>query len=233
MSTPARLAYELKTIVARYPSVALPVQRLRGRGEVLTDDTEIVIESFPRCASSFAVAAFRLAQEPHASRIAHHTHTPAQVLAAARRGVPALVLLRVPEDAVLSHVVFSPELTPETSLRGYIRFHEPLLRARRQFVTGTFEEVTGAFGTVIERVNARFGTSFRPFEHRPEHLERLDREILDDYGSRARTGDDLVRTIPLPSRDRDERKERLRREYRRASGELRARAEAAFTALLP
>lgn len=230
MSRTARLSYEIKTVVARHP-LALPIQRLRRRGEVLGPDTEIVIESFPRCASSFAVAAFRLAQEPHASRIAHHTHAPAQVIAAVRRGVPALVLLREPEEAVLSHVVYTPGLTVAASLRGYVRFHEPLLRYRGGFVVGPFEEVVSDFGAVIERVNARFGTSFRPFEHRPEHLARIDREIEEDYRSRARSSEELERTVPLPTEARRLRKEHLRAEYRAAPEGLRRRAEAAYEAL--
>ncbi|HEU4529010.1 MAG TPA: hypothetical protein VFT80_13910 [Actinomycetota bacterium] len=231
MTAAARVSYHLKTLVARYPTLALPIQRLRGRGEVLADDTEIVIESFPRCASSFAVAAFRLAQEPHASRIAHHTHTPAQVLAATRRRVPTLVLIRSPEDAVLSHVIHTPALTPAVSLRGYVRFHEPLLPHRSGFVVGMFEEVVGDFGAVIERVNHRFGTAFRPFEHRPEHLARLDREIAEDYRSRARSQQDLDRIVPLPSERRREMKDRLRAEYRAVSAGLRRRAEAAYDSL--
>lgn len=225
------LAYELKTLVARYPALALPIQRVRRRGEVLGPDTEIVIESFPRSASSFAVAAFRLAQEPHASRIAHHTHAPAQVIAAVRRGVPALVLIREPEEAVLSHVIYTPGLSPEASLRGYVRFHEPLLPYRHGFVVGLFEEVVSDFGAVIARVNARFGTSFRPFEHRPEHLARIDREIEEDYRSRARTEAELERTVPLPIETRRALKERLRAAYRRTPERLRRRAEAAYELL--
>lgn len=230
MSSVTRLSYELKTIVAR-SQAALPIQRLRRRGEVLGPDTEIVIESFPRCASSFAVAAFRLAQEPHASRIAHHTHAPAQVLAAAKRGVPTLVLLREPEEAVLSHVIHTPGLTPALSLRGYVRFHEPLLPYRDRFVVGLFEEVVSDFGAVIERVNARFGTAFRPFEHRAEHLARIDREIEEDYRSRARSPEELARTVPLPSEERRLLKERLRAAYRDTPERLRRRAEAAYELL--
>jgi hypothetical protein len=223
----------MKTVVARYPALALPLQRVRKRGEVVSEDTQIVIESFPRCASSFAVAAFRLAQEPSPSSIAHHTHTPAQVLEAVRRGLPTLVLTRAPEDAVLSHVIHTPALTPAASLRGYVRFHEPLLPHRAGFVVGLFDEVVTDFGAVIERVNERFGTTFRPFEHRPEHLQRIDREIESDYRSRARSREELDRMVPLPSERRRELKERLRAQYRATPEGLRRRAEAAFTALAP
>jgi hypothetical protein len=92
--------YETKTVLARYPAAALPVQRIRRHGEVVGDATEIVIESFRRCASTFAVAASRLAQEPRPMTIAHHTHMPAQVLQGARRRLPILVLSRAPEGEI-------------------------------------------------------------------------------------------------------------------------------------
>jgi hypothetical protein len=227
------VGYGLKTRLASMPAIALPLARFRGGGEVIGDDTDVVIESFPRCASSFAVAAFRLAQEPRAMRIANHTHMPAQIVVAARRGVPALVLTREPEAAVLSHVIHTPSVTIGASLRGYVRFHEPLLRIRDGFVVGTFDEVVGDFGRVIERLNARFGTSFAPFEHSDANLERLGREIETDYRSRAATEEELERIIPRPSRSRESLKERLREEYGRAPAPLRARAEELFDLLRP
>ena len=197
------LAYGLKSRLAKHPSLALPLARMRGRGEVLGPDTDVVIESFPRCASSFAVAAFRLAQEPRLMRIANHTHMPAQVTAAAARGIPAMVLIREPEATVLSHVIHTPELSVEASLRGYVRFHEPLLEVRDGFVVGTFDEVTSDFGLVIERLNRRFGTSFGGFEHSPANLKRLADEIETDYRSRAALGRGIVRSSSSCERARD------------------------------
>lgn len=228
-----RVAYGLKTRVAAVPSIALPLSRLRGRGEPVGPDTELVIESFPRCASSFAVAAFRLAQEPRSMRIANHTHMPAQVLEAARRGIPAMVLIREPEGAVLSHVIHTPALTVEDSLRGFVRFYEPLRRARDGFVVGTFEEVTRDFGVVIDRLNARFGTRFARFAHTPEHLERLEREIETDYRSRVTSAEELERIVPRPSQAREAIRARLRGEYARAPEGLRRRAIAVYGSLLP
>jgi hypothetical protein len=223
--------YGIKTRAASIPVIALPLARLRGRGEVIGDYTDVVIESFPRCASSFAVAAFRLAQEPRPMRIANHTHMPAQVLVAARRGVPALVLTREPQAAVLSHVIHSPSVSIAASLRGYVRFHESLLGIRDRFVVGTFDEVIADFGTVIDRLNARFGTSFGRFEHSEANLARLNREIESDYRARAATDEELERIIPRPSESRSAMKERLGEEYRRASATLRARADELFELL--
>ncbi len=230
----ADLLYDAKTSLARYPSIALPLQRVRGRGEIIDDRTDVVIEAFPRCASSFAVAAFRLAQEPTATNIAHHTHMPAQVMRAARRGVPTMVLVRPAVDAVVSHVIRSPDLGARAALRGYLRFYEPLLRLRDHYVTTTFDEVIGGFGTAIERLNACFGTSFVPFEHTTENVARIDREIERDYRAREGSGERLEAIIPRPSASRDAVKAEVRaRIGREVSPRMLAEAHAVYRALLP
>lgn len=224
--------YELKSVLARFPALALPMQRLRGRGTVVGDTTDIVIEGFPRCASSFAVAAFRLAQEPELMSIADHTHMPAQAIEGVRRGIPTLVLIRRAEDAIVSLLIRNPELGAAPALRGYLRFYEPLLPVRDGIVVARFEEVVGDFGSVIERVNERFRTRFRRFEHSPEHLARIEREIQDDYRSRAAPGDGLDRIIPWPSERREAMKEELRARFRAATTDAtRRRADDAYAAL--
>lgn len=226
--------YDVKTSIARYPTIALPMQRLRGRGELIDESTEVVIEAFPRCASSFAVAAFRLAQEPSPTNIAHHTHMPAQVIQAARRAVPTMVLLRPAVDAVVSHVIRSPDLSVRAAMRGYLRFYGPLLQLRGGFMTATFDEVIGGFGVAIERLNVRFHTAFAPFEHTPENVARIDREIEHDYRSREGSGERLEAIIPRPSTSRETVKAEVRERVRReVSPQTLAEAHAIYRALLP
>jgi hypothetical protein len=226
--------YDAKTSLARYPAVALPLQRLRRRGELVDEHTQVVIEAFPRCASSFAVAAFRLAQEPNPTHIAHHTHMPAQVLEGVRRGVPTLVLVRPAVDAIVSHLIRSPDLGAAAAMRGYLRFYGPLVSRRGGFVTATFDEVVSSFGVAIERLNMRFGTAFAPFEHTPEHVARIEEEIEHDYREREGSGAHLEAVIPRPSASRDAVKaevaERVRREV---SPRLLSDAHAIYRALVP
>jgi len=226
--------YDAKTSIARFPAVAMPLQRLRHRGELVDDGTQVVIEAFPRCASSFAVAAFRLAQEPNPTHIAHHTHMPAQVLEGARRRLPTLVLLRPAPDAIVSHLIRNPDLGPGAAMRGYLRFYGPLVSHRGGFVTTTFDEVVGSFGVAIERLNERFGTAFATFEHTPDHVARIEGEIERDYRAREGSGDHLEAVIPRPSASRETIKaevaERVRREV---SPRALADAHAVYRALLP
>jgi hypothetical protein len=83
-----------KAIVAEHPALAVPPARIRGHGEVVDESTDIVMGAFVRSGLSVAVAAFRLAQEPRAVRIAHHTGSPSTLIDGIRHGVPSLLLVR-------------------------------------------------------------------------------------------------------------------------------------------
>jgi hypothetical protein len=212
LSVPRRAWYETKTLVAAHPSLALPLARARGHGYPVGPGTEIVIEGFPRSATSFAVSAFELAQ-PAKPDVAHHVHAPAQLISAARGGIPALLLIRRPEDAVLSLAVREPDRSMGGMLRGWVRFHEPLLPYRSDLVVATFDQVVTDFGRVTERVNERFGKEFVPFEHTPANVERV-LGLIEDY-TRPPAGDgaSLERIVSRPSQERAGALERLRPAY--------------------
>ncbi|MEW6059377.1 MAG: hypothetical protein AB1551_04430 [Actinomycetota bacterium] len=225
-----RGVFEGKTIVAAYPSLALPIARLR-HGIPVGDDTRIVIEGFPRTGTSFAVAAFDLAQDGTV-RVACHVHAPAQIIAGTRRGLPCVVIAREPEETSLSFAIRNPHLTMRQALRGYLRFYEPLLGLSDRFVVGTFEQVTNDFGEVTRRVNERFGTAFREFEHTDENVRRCFEAIDQDYRGRLPEGEALERQVARPSAWRRKVKEELRSSYLAPeSAALRARAERVFRAV--
>jgi hypothetical protein len=131
---------------------------------VIGSSTELVIDGYTRSATTFAVYAFQLAQV-RPVRLAHHLHAPAQLIAAAKMGVPVLALIREPEGAILSQLVREPRVELRDALVAYTRFYSYLLPHRRGFVVGEFDQVTRDFGGVVRRLNERFGTSFEEFLH--------------------------------------------------------------------
>jgi len=221
-----RLLYEGKTVVARSPTLALPVARLRGHGEPFDPAVDIVIEGFPRSANSFAVHAFRVAQD-RPVRIAHHLHAPAQVIAAVRARVAAIVLVREPEDAVLEFVIAKGYISVRQALRGYLRFYTALLPYRDRVVIGPFREVTSDFGAVIAKVNEMFGTRFLEFNHTDDNVRSAFEAIDADWATRLPPGGiPFERKVGRPSKVREGLKEELSADYRAASlGSLRERAE--------
>jgi hypothetical protein len=143
-----------------------------AQDRAITADTELVIEGFPRSGNTFAAIAFAQSQ-PRPTRAVSHVHIPAQVKLAVRRGVPTLLLVREPEDAVVSMTIADPHHRVERLLRYWIHYHEELLPCRDQVLVASFEEVTTDFGAVVSRLNDRFGTSFTPFVHDQTHVDEV------------------------------------------------------------
>jgi len=162
-----RARYRLRTYVSEHPAVYLPFARRKYPGpspEVISSQTELVIDGYTRSASTFAVYALQLSQDKPL-RLAHHLHAPAQLIEAARQEVPTLLLIREPRGAILSQLVREPDVALRDALVAYSRFHECLEPYQDRFVVGDFEAVTHDFGSVIRRLNARFGTSVTEFVH--------------------------------------------------------------------
>ena len=170
--------------VGKYPAVFSGLYRLKGEDRVVRPMTQLVIEGYPRSANTFAVWAFRQAQHEEV-HLAHHLHHPAQVIQAARWKVPTIVLIREPKDAVISWVVRDPQ-PADLALRHYVSFYETVAKYRDAYVLGSFEEVTGDYGIVIERLNDKFGTNFSVFHHTDENVKKVFSRIEARHRQRNR-----------------------------------------------
>jgi hypothetical protein len=201
-----RARYSARGVVSPYPSLYLPMVRHKHAGQVVDVHTDVVIEGFPRSGNTFAVVAFRLAQE-RSIHVAHHLHAAAQVVEGVRLRKPTIVLIRDPVDAVISHLIREPRLTPRQGLHNWVRFYRFVAHLPHRFVLATFEEVTTDLGPVIDRLNDRFGTSFARFAHTPENVERCF-EWIEDRNRSQNSG--LESTIARPSSARDAIKASLR-----------------------
>lgn len=167
--------------------------------------TDLVIEGFPRCGNTFALIAFLMGETADRKpTVAHHCHVSSQIVLAARWGIPALVLIREPADAVVSLALRLPFLSLRQGLRSYWRFYEPLLGLESLFLLVPFERLTSDFGAVIRDLNQRFGCDFSPFEHSAEN-ERRCFELVEER-HRARFGVDkaVESMVARPSATRAE-----------------------------
>src|SRR5919107_2001491 len=220
--------------VGRHPFLFYNFYRLKPTYRDLLVDrkTQIVIVGFPRSGNTFAVVAFQQAQREHV-RVAHHLHMPAQVVRAARWGIPTLLLARKPTDAALSWVVREPWVPIRQALKHYISFYEKAAEYRDALVVGFFEEVTRDYGTVLERVNAKFGTEFSTFVHSEENVKSVFDHIEEVH--RARRGGRLdEKVIPHPSAVKIGLKDALKEELEAPEvRKLTARAEAVYESLRP
>lgn len=155
-----------------HPSLYLPLARLKRAESAPDSRTELLLDGLERSANTFATIAFQVAQNDHV-RVAHHMHAVAPLIQAAANGVPALVTVRAPQATILSSMVRQPRVTARQWLKTYAAFYERLMGFRSHFVIATFEDVTTDFGAVIRKVNERFSTDFREFDHTSANVETV------------------------------------------------------------
>jgi hypothetical protein len=230
---PAVFRFEkwLQTHAGKHPAAFYGLYRLarKEQARVVTPETQLVIEGFPRSANSFARVTFNRTQRGKV-RIATGLHVPAQVIRAARWRIPTLVLIRRPKDAVLSFAIRDP-ISVEQALRYYLSFYETVEGYGDAYVLGTFEEVTGDFGRVIRRLNDRFGTSFSPFHHNERNVEAVLARV--ERNSKRKFGDaHWENKASRPVAAREETKRKLEHELEGPeAGRLLSRAEAVYSRL--
>lgn len=179
--------HTFKRALEFFPSVYIMVQRYRYAShpysrKIVSSDTDIIIEGYPRSANSFSVKAFMFANGDD-YKIATHQHAAPQVVLGVKLGIPTIVLIRDPKDAVLSYAAlraktyglkkFQSEYKLKWLLEDYVAFYEHLLPLKDEFVTAKFESVLKDYGIVIDNVNHKYGTTFKRFEHSEENVARV------------------------------------------------------------
>jgi hypothetical protein len=196
------LRSEARAALGRYPMLALPLLRLQASRDrymrVVGQNTQIVIDGFPRSANTFAVIAFGMAQSDEVE-VAHHVHLPAQILAAVKARLPTMLLIREPEEVVTSLVLRFPHISLAKALKRYVRFYRPLTPYRGAMVVADFRDVASDYGSVIRRVNEAFGTRFAEFRHTPEGVAECLTLIEDWDRGRFGSGEDFDRRTARPS----------------------------------
>lgn len=171
---PRRARFRAVTYLSTRPRLYYGIRRLSGRTDPLCirRDTALVIEGYPRSANSTIAHGF-LARQERPIHVAHHKHHAAQILRAVEWGIPAVVLIRAPRAACLSLLALAAEarhragkaassaLTFSDVLNAYIAFYEAVEPRLNHIVIGRFEAVHNDLAGLVDRVNARFRTTFR------------------------------------------------------------------------
>jgi hypothetical protein len=169
-------------------------------------DTAIVIDGFLRSGNTFSVAAFTVANGE--LPMGRHLHGAPHILRAVRLGLPTVVLIRDPADAVPSYLIRRPSLTPADALLEYLDFYRTAWPARAGFVVAVFDDVVKDFGAVTRRVNDRFGTSFVPYEPTPDN-EQAAFELVEEMNRLECRGEVVETHVGRPSADRADRKREI------------------------
>lgn len=157
------------------PALYYAARRVTGRMDDLCicRDTELVIEGYPRSANSTTVHGF-LERQARPVRVAHHKHHAAQLIRAARWGIPAIALVREPRAAIMSNLALAEEGRRRTgrtgrgaslgfchAAMGWSAFYRAILPHADHLLIVPFERATVDIEAVIDALNRRFGTDFR------------------------------------------------------------------------
>jgi len=215
----ARVRYELKNSIEPYPMLYLPLARLSPivrdakRAVMVGRDTQLTLEAFQGSGNTYALGLFK-----HLDlSIAHHSHAAAQVIASVRRNIPTLIIVREPDEAVLSFIARVKVLTLEQALREYSNFHHHILPYKDGIVVTNFSEFLQDPAQTVARLDRKFGTDFSSgLEVKHESAA----ENVKSWHKFNKAGSVHESDVPLPSEVRSERKELLR-EYLHSSSAQR------------
>lgn len=168
--------------------------RVRQPHVLVRRDTALVIDGFPSSGNSYGIAALRAAADAEPAYrgralppIAHHMHCPRQVIAAAKRDTPVILLVRPPRACIPSALTRWPAFTAKVTLRAYIGYYDTLLSHTGRMVVTPFDRLTSAFGDVVATAKERFGVDLPDYDqsapyasavYDPEASGRADRRAL-------------------------------------------------------
>ena len=171
-----------ETVQKHFPEVYIFLRKIctPNQSVYIKRNTKLIIEGYGGSGNSFAFRAFLLSQ-PRAVQLAHHLHLVPHVLVGVKRKIPTMVLIRHPKDAILSLQARFSTKTIELKLKRYIFFYQTLLPYRQQFVVAKFEEVVNDFGKCIQKLNDKYRTTFVPFNHTKENVQKCFEQIEQNH----------------------------------------------------
>ncbi len=179
----------LRNVISTIPALYCPIARLgKGGFRVVTKETDLVIEGFPRSGNSYVEAAFVCSQNSNL-KFAHHTHAAANVLRAVQLNIPSYVLIRAPMDCCISLAIQSAHTHDlSLSISEYIRYYRAIRKVADKLCLVPFEVATKDFNASVAHLNTVYKTQF---DMLPAGLSREDVMQRVDTISRERG------TVPL------------------------------------
>lgn len=169
-------------------------------------DTELHLTGFPRSGNTYCFNLFRC--ELPQIKISTHIHTTASIKLALRYGVPVFILIRSPQDTVISLRVFKESehfSAAATLLRDYIEYHQFVLDHANNITVLRFEDTAGNAPFVFRVVSDVLNLDMDDDE-----IQRMSTSAEASFKEREKTKD--VRKSSLPNMEREAMKEKCRNE---------------------
>lgn len=166
--------------------------------------TKICIEGYPRSANSYAVRMFKISNQRNEHYVLHHSHSFNRIKKAIKNNIPVLVLIRNPEDAIASSLVFKSKRKQDKfswfirlEIRKYLDFYLPIFNYLDKILVVKFEDVISNYSEIIRRFNNYFGLSFNI----PNDEQKARNKVLRDINMNSPHKNNSLK-IPKPSENR-------------------------------
>lgn len=178
----------------------------RWRGGVVNpnkDEFDYWVDGYPRSANTFLSHSFRIAFPEF--KVRSHSHSPFLPLAALKRDIPGVVVIRQPQDAIVSYAVMTGHGLKNAVL-FYIDFHKPLLASAEKIYVASFDRITHSAEAVVEDFCQHFLIDV------PSTGDDLGAKALDsiDQAYSARTGKVNSSSVARPDAGRKARLSELK-----------------------
>jgi len=180
---------------------------------VCRPDSDLVIEGYPRSANTFSADMIDvLTENDPRFHFGHHTHEIDNLRLAEAYDVPRLVLIRTPEDAILSFRIFSGNPVARC-LDFYVNLNRNILALEKPFLVADFSEATTDFNRVVEKLN----TVLRKPLPYSQDLAADTHEAQEKARARAvkTHGNKAMKMVGVPTPEREKLKEEMRGDVRK------------------
>ena len=172
--------------------------------KVITTQSELVIEGYPRSANSYLYHAIK--RNNTCIKISSHLHTPLQIKKAINYNIPHITLIREPKDAILSLLVANPNLNIEYAVNSYINFYESLLTIVEKLNIIEFNDLINKTNEILIFIDSLVDRKLNI------NIENINL-IFDEMQLIHNNSNRLTNLIPKPHKHKLEQKKLLEIKY--------------------
>jgi hypothetical protein len=160
-------------------------------------DADLCIDGYPRSANSYAV---NLAYNLNPSlRLVHHIHSQVIIRKAVKLGIPTIVLIRKPKDAIVSEFIRIKHLTNKEPsidylIQKYVDYYNAVSDVISSVSLVPFKEITNNPVFFLELVSRLTDTVNN------RNYEELVKETMSE--SKAKVTKEIIYTTSVPTKER-------------------------------
>lgn len=203
----SQLRFKLKNFIGRSRLLYRVLFFLRNSStrNIVSKETDIVIEGFPRSGNShfYNLVLFR---SNNNINIASHLHVIAQISHAIKLNKPIVVLIREPIDTILSLIIMFPKIELNTALGAYIDYYRYVWQCVEKITIIDFKLIVSSPSDALNIINENYNLNINTEKITKKEFCILKREMKRVCDSQDPNNPFF---LGLPSAEKRKKKEQL------------------------